>query len=529
VPGSRNECVNASGSADDGYGDPVTAGAAPPAPNIHWGSTRARWIMLATVLGSGLSMLDSTVVNVALPALGAALDASLGDLQWVVNGYTLSLAALILLGGSLGDRFGRRRIFLVGVVWFAAGSLLCGLSPTIGWLIAARILQGVGGALLVPGSLAIISASFVRADRARAIGAWSALAGVATAAGPLLGGWMVETIGWRWVFLINLPLAVVVLVVTLRQVPETADPSAPRSFDIAGAALGALGLAALTYALIGADDGWTLDVVAVLTLGVAALVAFVVVERRGRHPMLPMDIFESRQFSAANLVTLLVYAALGALFFLLVVQLQVVAGLGPLAAGSALLPITIIMLLLSGASGQLAERIGPRLPMTVGPLLAGVGSLLLLRVGPDTSYATDVLPAVVVIGLGLALTVAPLTATVLAAAEDRHAGIASGVNNAVARAGGLLAVAAIPVLVGLTGDAYDRPIVFDAGFDRAMIICAVLFTVGGVLSLLTIRAPLAERGGGELAAEPTPPTTAGSRLHCGVGAPPLTRHSTREG
>ena len=382
-------------------------------------------------------------------------------------------------------------------VWFAAGSLLCGLSPTIGWLIAARILQGVGGALLVPGSLAIISASFVRADRARAIGAWSALAGVATAAGPLLGGWMVETIGWRWVFLINLPLAVVVLVVTLRQVPETADPSAPRSFDIAGAALGALGLAALTYALIGADDGWTLDVVAVLTLGVAALVAFVVVERRGRHPMLPMDIFESRQFSAANLVTLLVYAALGALFFLLVVQLQVVAGLGPLAAGSALLPITIIMLLLSGASGQLAERIGPRLPMTVGPLLAGVGSLLLLRVGPDTSYATDVLPAVVVIGLGLALTVAPLTATVLAAAEDRHAGIASGVNNAVARAGGLLAVAAIPVLVGLTGDAYDRPGVFDAGFDRAMIICAVLFTAGGVLSLLTIRAPLAERGGSE--------------------------------
>ena len=329
--------------------------------------------MLATVLGSGLSMLDSTVVNVALPALGANLDASLGDLQWVVNGYTLSLAALILLGGSLGDRFGRRRIFVVGVVWFAAGSLLCGLSPTIDWLIAARILQGVGGALLVPGSLAIISATFVRSDRARAIGSWSALAGVATAAGPLLGGWMVQTIGWRWVFLINLPLAVIVLVVALRHVPETADPSAPRSFDLVGAALGALGLAALTYALIGAGDGWSLDVVLVGVLGVAALVAFVVVERRESHPMLPMDIFASRQFSAANVVTLLVYAALGAMFFLLVVQLQVVAGFGALAAGSALLPITIIMLLLSSASGQLAERIGPRLPMTVGPLLAGDG------------------------------------------------------------------------------------------------------------------------------------------------------------
>jgi EmrB/QacA subfamily drug resistance transporter len=493
--------------------------------------------MLATVLGSGLSMLDSTVVNVALPALGASLGASLGDLQWVVNGYTLSLAALILLGGSLGDRFGRRRVFVVGVVWFAAGSLLCGLSPTIGWLIAARILQGVGGALLVPGSLAIISATFVRSDGARAIGSWSALAGVATAAGPLLGGWMVQSIGWRWVFLINIPLAVVVLVVALRHVPETADPSAPRSFDLTGAALGALGLAALTYALIGAGDGWTLDVVAVAALGVGALVAFVVVERRGPNPMLPMDVFASRQFSAANLVTLLVYAALGAMLFLLVVQLQVVAGLGALAAGSALLPITIIMLLLSSASGQLAERIGPRLPMTVGPVLAGVGSLLLLRIGPDTSYAADVLPGVIVIGFGLALTVAPLTATVLAAAEDRHAGIASGVNNAVARAGGLLAVAAIPVLVGLTGSAYAVPSLFDAGFDRAMIVCAVLFAAGGVLSLVTIRAPLTERADTGRAdtghgAEPAQPAVADPRtqprVHCGVGAPPLTRASSHD-
>lgn len=505
----------------------MTTGPAPLVPSISRASAQGRWILLATVLGSGISLLDSTVVNVALPALGSDLGASLGQLQWVVNGYTLSLAALVLLGGSLGDRFGRRRVFTVGVVWFALGSLLCGLAPGIGWLIAARILQGVGGALLVPGSLAIISATFVRTDRARAIGTWSALSGVATAIGPLLGGWMVQTIGWRWAFLINLPLAVVVLLVTLRHVPETSDPQAPRSFDLAGAALAAAGLAGLTYALIGAGDGWRPSVIMVGLLGVTALGAFVAVERRGRTPMLPMDVFASRQFSAANLVTLVVYAGLGALFFLLVVQLQVVAGFDALAAGSALLPITIIMLLLSGSAGQLAERIGPRWPMTIGPLLAGVGAVLLQRVGPDASYATDVLPAVAVIGLGLALTVAPLTATVLAAVEDRHAGIASGVNNAVARAGGLLAVAALPVLVGLTGDDYADPGTFDAGFGRAMIVCAVLFVVGGIISCLAIRAPLA---GGDTAPDRRPVETPGvaSRLHCGVGAPPLTTRD-REG
>ncbi len=255
--------------------------------------------------------------------------------------------------------------------------------------------------------------------------------------------------------------------------------------------------------------------------GIAALVAFVAVERRGRSPMLPLDVFSSRQFSSANLVTLLVYAALGALFFLLVVQLQVVAGFDALAAGSSLLPLTIIMLLLSGSAGQLAERIGPRWPMTLGPLLAGAGAVLLRRVGPGASYATDVLPAVVIIGLGLALTVAPLTATVLAAVEDRHAGVASGVNNAVARAGGLLAVAALPVLVGLTGDDYADPGAFEAGFGRAMIICAVLFFAGGIISWSTIRAPLS----GDTST-PVPSTTDApgpvGRLHCGVGAPPLT-------
>ncbi len=488
---------------------------------IHWGSATARWVLLATILGTGLSMLDSTVVNVALPALGNDLGASLGGLQWVVNGYTLSLAALILLGGSLGDRYGRRRVFVIGVVWFGVGSLICGLAPTTGWLIGARILQGVGGALLVPGSLAIISATFARADRARAIGTWSALVGVATAAGPLLGGWMVQTIGWRWVFLINLPLAAVVVVAALRHVPETADPAAPKSFDAAGALLGAVGLAGLTYALIRAGEGVDVGVLGAGTLGVAGLVAFVLVERRRRNPMLPLDLFGSRQFSAANVVTVLVYAALGVLFFLLVVQLQVVSGFGALAAGTALLPITIIMLFGSGFAGQLSERIGPRLPMTLGPIVAGAGTVLLLRVGPQASYWVDVLPGVVVVGVGLALTVAPLTATVLAAADDRYAGIASGVNNAAARAAGLLAVAAVPVLVGLTGNAYSRPDVFNAGFGRAMIVCAALLAAGGLLSLLVIRNPVAAAGAAPAGAREVVTGSGRAPLHCGVAAPPL--------
>ena len=507
---------SAAGQAKPTTGPDVTAS------SVSWGSARGRWILVATVLGSGLSMLDTTVVNVALPAMGAELDASLAGLQWVVNGYTLSLAALILLGGSLGDRFGRRRIFLVGVVWFAAGSLVCGFAPATSWLIAARVVQGIGGALLVPGSLAIISSTFAPADRARAIGAWSALGGVATAAGPLVGGWMVQTIGWRWVFLINLPLAAVVIGAALRHVPETLDPAAPRTFDWAGALFGALGLGGITYALIEAGAGVDLGVVLAGFLGVTALLAFVVVERRVPNPMLPLRIFASRQFSAANLVTLFVYGGLGALFFLLVVQLQVVAGFGPLATGTTLLPITLIMLFLSAPAGQLAQRIGPRWPMTVGPLFAAVGALLLLRVGPGASYLSDVLPAVIVVGLGLALTVAPLTATVLAAADDRHVGVASGVNNAAARAAGLLAVAGLPVLVGLTGDAYTQPDAFGVGFSRAMVVCAALFTLGGALALLTIRAPLTAGPAGRQRVDGPVRHSPPARIHCAVGAPPLT-------
>ena len=463
------------------------AGAAAPA-TVELGSPRGRWVLLATVAGSGMAMLDSTVVNVALPRLGEDLGADVAGLQWILNGYLLALASLILLGGSLGDRFGRRRVFTLGVTWFAIASLLCGLAPSVEALVAARVLQGVGGALLTPGSLAIIQSSFSRAERGRAIGTWSALGGIATAIGPFLGGWLVDAASWRWIFLINLPFAVLVVVVANRHVPESSDPSAPRTLDVTGAVAGAVGLAGVTYALIqGGEAGWTsITTAAAAAVGVVGLVAFVVVERRGRHPMVPLDIFASRQFTSANLVTFGLYGALGGALFLLGLQLQQVSGYSPLGAGVALLPITGIMLLLSSRAGALATRIGPRLPMSVGPLVAAGGLALMVRIGPDADYLADVAPGVVVFGLGLALTVAPLTTTVLAAAEDRHAGVASGVNNAVARIAGLLAVATLPVVAGLTGDAYRDPAVFDAGFEVAVLIAAGLAAAAGVLAAVTI-------------------------------------------
>lgn len=412
---------------------------------LAMGTARGRWVLFATVLGSGLAMLDATVVNIALGRIGTEFDADFADLQWTINAYTLTLAGLILLGGSLGDRFGRRRVFVIGVGWFAAASLLCGLAPNVQALVAARALQGIGGALLTPGSLAIISASFTGSDRAAAVGAWSGLGGIAGAVGPFLGGWLVEW-SWRAVFLVNLPVAALIVAVAARHVPESRDPQAVPQLDVPGTVLAVLGLGGLTYALTAAGDvGVDRTVLALGSVGVAALAAFVAVERRSTHPLVPGDLFRSARFTAANLVTLLVYGALAVLFVLLVLQLQVVAGYSPLVAGTALLPVTAMMLVLSARAGALAQRVGPRIPMTAGPLVAAAGLLLLLRVGAGASYLLDVLPAVVVFGLGLSLTVAPLTATVLDSAEDRHAGVASGVNNAVARAAGLLAVAVIPV------------------------------------------------------------------------------------
>ena len=472
------------------------------ARSVRMGTARGRWVLLTTILGSGVVMLDGTVVNVALARIGDELGAGFAGLQWTLNAYTLTLAALILLGGSLGDRFGRRRVFVIGTVWFAAASLLCATAQSIEWLVVARGLQGVGGALLTPGSLALIAATFDQRDRAAAIGAWSGFGGLAGAAGPFVGGWLVDAVSWRAVFLLNLPLAAVVVTVALRHVPETRDPTATGRIDLTGAGSAALGLAGLTYGLI-QQTVWP------VVVGAAALVVFVVVERRSAAPLVPLELFSSKLFVAANLVTLTVYAAIGTVFFLLVLQLQVVAGFSPLQAGSATLPVTLVMLGLSSRAGALSQRIGPTLPMTVGPLLAAAGLLLMLRVGDGASYLTDVLPAVLVFGLGLAAMVAPLTATVLGAAPGEHAGVASGVNNAVARTATLLAVAALPALVGLQGDAYQVPATFDTGFRAAMLICAGLLLAGAVLAALLVRRPRTD----------THPVPVERNTHCGVTAP----------
>ncbi|MCL6672925.1 MFS transporter [Streptomyces panaciradicis] len=455
-------------------------------PDVRLASSQGKWILLTTVLGSSMAMLDSTVVNVALPRIGRDLDANLAALQWTVNAYMLTLAGLILLGGSLGDHYGRRKVFVVGVVWFAAASLLCGLAPTAGVLVAARALQGVGGALLTPGSLALIQASFHPDDRGRAVGLWSGFGGIGAAVGPFLGGWLVDGPGWRWVFLLNVPLALLCAPIALRHVPESRDGRSHGRFDVLGAALGALALGLLTYALIEARQG---SAVVALTAvaGLAAGAAFVYVEKHSPDPMMPLDIFASRQFTAVNLVTLCVYAAFGGFFFLSALQLQVALGWSALAAGTALLPTTAMMLLFSARSGALADRIGPRIPLTVGPLLCAAGMLLMLRVRPGASYAADVLPALLVLGTGMVTLVAPLTATVLASVDTARAGLASGVNNAAARAAGLIAVAALPLLAGMGPDAYLSPAAFDDAFHRAMPLCAGVLVLGAVIAFATVR------------------------------------------
>ena len=483
---------------------------------VTWGTPRARWVLLATVLGSGMAFLDATVVNVALPTIGADLNASVAGLQWVINGYTLTLASLILLGGSLGDRFGRRRIFLFGTVWFAGASLLCGVAPTSEALVAARALQGIGGALLTPGSLAILQASFAMSDRGRAVGAWSGLSGVAAATAPFVGGWLIDVGSWRPIFLINVPLAVAVVVVSLRHVPETRDAARVRGIDVPGALLTVVGLAGVTWALIEAGErGATTGVLSSGAIGLGSLAGFVAAERRVRHPMLPLEIFRSWQFSAANLVTFIVYASLSIMFFLFVVHLQQVLGYSPLQAGAATLPVTGLMLALSAPAGMLADRIGPRLPMTIGPLGIAAGLALLSRVQAEATYFGTILPGLLVFGLGLSLTVAPLTATVLAAATSKHAGIASGVNNAISRGAGLLAVAAIPGLTGLTGDAYRDPAIFASGFRAAMRISAALAAAGGLLAWLSIRNEVARP------ADSRPSARLDRHHHCAVDGAPL--------
>lgn len=476
------------------------------------GTAAGRWVLLTTVLGSGMVMIDGTVVNVALERIGAEFDAGFAGLQWTVNAYTLALASLILLGGSLGDHLGRRRVFLVGVVWFAVASLACGLAPNIETLIAARALQGVGGALLTPGSLALISASFHGPDRGAAIGAWSGLGGIAGAIGPFLGGFLVDWT-WRAVFLINLPLAVLIVVVALKHVPDSRDAESAPGLDITGTVLAVLGLGGLTYALTGLGSrGPDPALLVTLAVGVLALVAFVVVERRSPHPLVPPALFRNALFSAANVATLLIYGALGVVFLLLVLQLQTVSGFSPLAAGTSLLPVTAVMLLFSARAGTLAGRIGPRLPMTVGPLVSAGGLLLMLRIGPDATWVADVLPAVLLFGAGLTLTVAPLTATVLDAAPDRFAGSASGVNNAVARAAGLLSVAVVPGIAGIGGADYTEPALFASGFREAMTISAGLLVAAAAVAATFVRRPGEAR---------TERIRVEECTHCAVSAPPI--------
>jgi EmrB/QacA subfamily drug resistance transporter len=486
---------------------------------IAFDSTAGRWVLAVAVLGSGMAFLDGTVVNVALPDIGRDFDASTSSLQWILNGYLLTLASLILLGGSLGDRYGRRRIFVLGTGLFTAASLLCAIAPNAELLVVARLLQGIGGALLTPGSLAMIESSFRPGDRARAIGAWSGLGGVATALGPLLGGYLVDAVSWRAIFLINLPLGVFVIAMASRHVPETRDPTTSGHLDFAGATLAGFGLAGTTYALIEAPGKGASPLVLLAGIaGVAALVAFLLGERRSANPMMPLEMFASRQFSAANLVTFVVYAALGGVFFLLVAFLQISLGYSPIAAGAASLPVTALMLLLSARSGALAQRIGARIPLTIGPLVIAVGLLMMTRIDPGDSYVSTVLPAVIVFGLGLTLVVAPVTATVLAAADARHSGIASGINNAVSRVAGLLAVAVLPLIAGLTGDSFYDPSAMADGFRVAMVACAVLAALGGVLAWLTISSEVLEVAP---ATDGDTPDRAATDFSCAVAGTPL--------
>lgn len=515
--------------------DGASARSATADGRLRLSSRRGRLALAATILGSGAAFVEMTVVNVAIPAIGRDFGLGIAGLQWVLDGYLLTLSALMLLGGSLGDVFRRPIVYAIGLVGFAVTSGLAAISPGPGTLVAARLAQGAAAALLVPNSLAIVDQVFAAEDRGAAIGQWAGWSGVTSALGPLVGGWLVDAASWRWVFAVVIPFAAVAAWLAVRVVPgagagagaggvrrdtggaaggEAANADGGRRrVDVAGAALATFGLAGVIVTLVsgpvvGFASPW---IVASGAGGVLALGAFVVVERRVRDPLLPLDIFRSSQFSGANATTLFVYAALGAVFFLLMLELQNALGYSALLAGVALLPINVLLLVLSPVAGRVSQRIGPRWPMTGGSLVAAGGLVLLTRVTPGADYVATVLPALTVFGLGLATLVAPLTAAVLGAVPEHERGVASGVNNAVARLAALLAVAVLPLAAGLGGlQELDGPRLV-AGYVRAMWISAGLCAAGAVIAFLTVRQPA------DVAARPHPSPAQGCAEERGGG------------
>jgi EmrB/QacA subfamily drug resistance transporter len=455
---------------------------------LRYSSAKGRWALAAVILGSGAAFLEGSVVNVALPAIGRDLDLDLGGLQWVINAYLLSLSALMITGGSLGDLFGRRRIFTAGLIAFALTSLLCAVAPSGEVLIGARVLQGAAAALLVPASLAIVEASFAPEDRGVAIGAWSGWSGISSLLGPFAGGWLVDATSWRWVFAVVVVVALAAAWLGVRHLPESRATTGGRP-DWKGSVLISLSLAAVTYALVEAGGRGLGDpLVATAAVGGGVLlVGFLLVEHHVRNPMLPLSIFRSRQFSGANAATLANYLAIGAMFFFLSLQLQDVLGYSALAAGAASLPTTVIMLLFSPQAGKLGQRIGARTPMTVGPIVLGVGLVMLSAVGRGDDYLTAVFPGVVVFGIGMTIFVAPLTTTVLGGVAEERSGLASAVNNAVARLAQLLASAALPAAAGLSASTAVGPGAFSEGYQKAMLIAAGVAAMGGLIAWVTIR------------------------------------------